>query len=692
MSRRVLVLDGLWYSLCPSFSPSVLNRPYPLLKQGKPSSRSGLTPALRIAASPRHRCYSSNARKTDTRSQFEANSVHEATSDTFPPFSRSISLSNKLWEDQYDSFDLESHHDEASSPKRRNKINQLPNVPKHAAEKSNDSLETLLQTEMARKPNITSATNILRLLIQDRGVKPSARHYKALILANSDALHGSPEFVRSLLEEMEKQGIAADSGTLHAALQALAVHPDFCLRQEVLQKLRDRWLTLSPAGWHFLVAGLLREHKFEMALEQLSLMQRKDITVDDWLHSSIIYHLCDMGELDEVLRLMQVRVNQGHDMTSELWMHVLRTAIEAQHFMTSRYVWRRMVELGYLHPPTTVCSDVLKLAASVSDIEIAKAVFRHLARRALSPTLQDYQQLIVANVGVGDLPAALGVLCTMHDAGLSLDQTTTQPILAYMIQSQTDRREAWQVLKRLHNEKHNIPLASVRVIAELCEHDAQNDPTVVEDAVGFYNEIHTLCPQGADLQVYNTLIRMCRTAGKREAGIFLVKEMATLNVIPDATTFETLILMCLDAGNYKSALMYLLDLAQREATVSPKAKEEIRSLCEPSVNEYALRLQYHPLIQDEDVPALDDATKTAEVPKGPRRGQLGRQERIAYNKERRQRKRRRLAMERLAAEGKVGFEAVNSPDLVDSDVDVDEMDEYIEGGNDRSSPSSKAGE
>jgi hypothetical protein len=223
MSRRVLVLDGLWYSLCPSFSPSVLTRPNPLLKQGKPSSRSGLSPALRIAPPPRHRCYSSNARKTDTRAQFENKSIHEVTNETSPPFSRSISLSNELWEDQYDRFDLESHHDEASSPKRKNTINQLPNVPKHAAEKSNDSLETLLQTEMARKPNITSATNILRLLIQDRGVKPSARHYKALILANSDALHGSPEFVRSLLEEMEEQGIAADSGTLHAALQVFSI-------------------------------------------------------------------------------------------------------------------------------------------------------------------------------------------------------------------------------------------------------------------------------------------------------------------------------------------------------------------------------------------------------------------------------------------------------------------------------------
>lgn len=423
-------------------------------------------------------------------------------------------------------------------------------------------------------------------------------------------------------------------------------------------------------------------------------MQRKDIHVQDWLHSSMIYHLCDLGELDEVLRLMQVRVSQGHDMTSELWMHVLRTAIEAQHYITARFVWRRMVELGYLHPSTVVCSDVLRLAASVSDIEIAKSVFRHLARRALSPTLEDYQQLIVANVGVSDLPAAFGVLCTMHEAGLALDQTTTQPILAYMIQSKTDRRDAWQILKKLHNEKHGIPLASVRVIAELCEHDAQNDPTVVDDAVGFYNEIHTLCPQGADLQVYNALIRMCRTAGKREAGIFLVKEMATLNVIPNGGTFETIILMCLDAGNYKSALMYLLDLSKREATVSPRAKEEIRILCARSVNEYALRLQYHPLIQKGDASSEDDAA-TALVPKPPRnpRHKLGREERIAYNKERRSRKRRRLALERLAAEGKSSPEAVNGLEVEDlgREVDVDEAD-VVEGNGNRRPTSSKTGE
>jgi hypothetical protein len=218
MSRRVLVLDGLWYSLCPSFSPLALTRANPLLKQRKPSSRPCPPSALRIAAPPRHRCYSNNASKTDARGHIEDNPTRGGDGAS-PLFSESTSFPDEHWDNEYDSFDAENHDEEALISRRKKMINRWPGVPKYAADKSNDSLETLLQTEMAKKPNITSATHILRTLIRDRGVKPSARHYKALIMANSDALHGSPMFVRSLLEEMEKQGIAADSGTLHAALQ-----------------------------------------------------------------------------------------------------------------------------------------------------------------------------------------------------------------------------------------------------------------------------------------------------------------------------------------------------------------------------------------------------------------------------------------------------------------------------------------
>jgi uncharacterized protein (UPF0147 family) len=92
--------------------------------------------------------------------------------------------------------------------------------------KTNEWLESRLQYVMDNKPNIRHITQILRLLIRDRHVQPNARHYKALIIANTDNERGSPELVRGLLEEMENNGITADSGTLHGALQVgYAVEP-----------------------------------------------------------------------------------------------------------------------------------------------------------------------------------------------------------------------------------------------------------------------------------------------------------------------------------------------------------------------------------------------------------------------------------------------------------------------------------
>jgi len=92
-------------------------------------------------------------------------------------------------------------------------------VPKDLEQRSTTNLENLLQKLVAKSPNIRGATQILRILIRDRNVRPEVRHYRALILANTDARYGSPENVRNLLKEMENNGIPADSGTLHAALR-----------------------------------------------------------------------------------------------------------------------------------------------------------------------------------------------------------------------------------------------------------------------------------------------------------------------------------------------------------------------------------------------------------------------------------------------------------------------------------------
>jgi hypothetical protein len=60
---------------------------------------------------------------------------------------------------------------------------------------------------------------ILRELVYQRNVRPEARHYKALVLANVSAENGSVMNVRNILEEMEREGVKKDSGLLHAVLR-----------------------------------------------------------------------------------------------------------------------------------------------------------------------------------------------------------------------------------------------------------------------------------------------------------------------------------------------------------------------------------------------------------------------------------------------------------------------------------------
>lgn len=92
-------------------------------------------------------------------------------------------------------------------------------TPSSLEKKDNSTLESLLLTVSLRPHSLQYTAAILRILIRDRHVNPNVRHYRALIIANADPEYGSSEHVRSLLDEMEENGIAVDSGTLHGALQ-----------------------------------------------------------------------------------------------------------------------------------------------------------------------------------------------------------------------------------------------------------------------------------------------------------------------------------------------------------------------------------------------------------------------------------------------------------------------------------------
>lgn len=191
MPRKRLVPDGLWYCLCPSFSLATISRPGHSLIEG---SRIG-------PFSPR-RCYGNNA---------AAGGASKGTTTTgWDRYTRTGG--RERWQQTASSANGENH----KPPDRQI---HTPGVPENLAGLPTAKLEKKLEELSIESPNVNSASQILRILIRDRRIRPGVRHYRALILANSDARHGSPSVLRSLLEEMEEHGIPADSGTLHAALQ-----------------------------------------------------------------------------------------------------------------------------------------------------------------------------------------------------------------------------------------------------------------------------------------------------------------------------------------------------------------------------------------------------------------------------------------------------------------------------------------
>lgn len=248
MSRQALVLDGLWYSLCPSFSQLTLRRSATSLRPRQRYSKTCSPPTIRLAAStptpiltPR-RYYSSRPRPSERSDIGDATSVSENPQDAsaHQPKPRLPSnthhdittvsieeLSKPSYADEGNSVSESSQ--DASSPRSDPQIssNGSPNPKRRSRplrkeygqlwKKSQSDLEAILQGE--ENPGFVGTIEVLRSLIRDRHVEPRARHYKAMIQANTDNTLGNVNSVHHLLQEMEDNNIAADSGTLHAALQ-----------------------------------------------------------------------------------------------------------------------------------------------------------------------------------------------------------------------------------------------------------------------------------------------------------------------------------------------------------------------------------------------------------------------------------------------------------------------------------------
>lgn len=84
---------------------------------------------------------------------------------------------------------------------------------------STPTLKEELRWVAQTNPHPKSIRNTLELLIRDRKEKPDSEYYRVLILGNCFPELGSVDNVKTILQEMEREGIPIDSDVCHAVLE-----------------------------------------------------------------------------------------------------------------------------------------------------------------------------------------------------------------------------------------------------------------------------------------------------------------------------------------------------------------------------------------------------------------------------------------------------------------------------------------
>ncbi|KAK3307056.1 uncharacterized protein B0T15DRAFT_510373 [Chaetomium strumarium] len=402
--------------------------------------------------------------------------------------------------------------------------------------------------------------HLVKYLIEERGERPNVFLYEALLVANWDTTSGSAAELREMLLEMSEAGIESSPGFYHSALQLLAIHPDYLLRNTILQDMKKNGVELSDEGKCSVALGLLRDMQDEMALEYWDQMHRDGTNIPNWVFEIFVYVLGMRGYVDEAFRLFR-RVQEGANDSLKaaplrVWFYLLDECSRNFHHEGTTFIWEKMVEPGTLSPPDGICLNVLNTASRHGDSRLATAVIQVLSERRVKLGLHHYEALLESYVHDGQLEKAFRVLCIMTGAGVRPDQSSTRSIFLMLKRASERAKQVVGILQKLRKE-HELPVAAINVLLE-----ALAETTTIEETLDMYRQVCDLCQSGPNRETFTLLLQRCSTA---EPAVFLVSEMDRFSVRPSSTIVDNLIRCFAYDGNLDIALLYLSGMQRSDS-------------------------------------------------------------------------------------------------------------------------------
>ncbi|EQK99577.1 pentatricopeptide repeat protein [Ophiocordyceps sinensis CO18] len=389
-------------------------------------------------------------------------------------------------------------------------------------------------------------------LLGPRDQRLSLFIYECIMDAMADP-QGSAEGVRKLLDDLESQGMKPTATMCQSALASLANHPDYGLRQEILDIMRDFWFSVDQDARQHVAVGLLRDEQYELAYARLTDMIEQGALVAPWVYDVFILVFGKLGFLDEMLLLLRQRKDLGESnhVATSLLFYALDVCSQAFHREGTMYAWNTAVRSSVVQPSDGIIENVLATAARHGYAALATEALDVLSQRARVLPFH-YEAVVEAFAGSGDVAGGLRVLGVMKRNGTSIgrEHTTSIRTAIKRIPRIIDQAEA--ALRKL-GATEVVPLAAVSAVVEAAA-EAQGS----ERAMGLYGDVARLCGEEAEATTMQTLIVHSRTDETRRA---LARDY-TANVAKQADparepgVYGILIAACAKTGELDLALRF----------------------------------------------------------------------------------------------------------------------------------------
>ncbi|PSR81886.1 hypothetical protein BD289DRAFT_484171 [Coniella lustricola] len=405
-------------------------------------------------------------------------------------------------------------------------------IPADATEQ--EIYDAIRETRHMPKPHFRKLTAALVKCLLARGTAPNTFIYETILLAHA-LPEGSAEMVRKMLNEMREKQIPWSSTAYHAALRALAIHPDYLIRQDIIREMKDRWIRLQPEGHRYVVLGLLRDEQYELALQKLDRMIKQGIAVDKWLLHICVYVFGKLGFTDDALRICRYSFSHHAVMEeehSEIWTFLLDVCSKHQNHQATVYIWNHTVESRIINPSDGIALNALNMAATYGDTDLATKVIQFLSARNTRLGRPHYEALAEAYCVQGNMERAIEVYCIMDGAGIEVNPSSTGS-LCQALQRRPELIDSAVVAMAELKAKYDVPIGIFNAIIN--ETVKQGTPEAFDKALDLYRRLREFVTSKPNIETFRNLLWMCT---QPDVAQFLAGEMVHFKVRRNLTILE----------------------------------------------------------------------------------------------------------------------------------------------------------